>query len=105
MLFRSPEQIDAPIGRGEKLGTLILRYSGQVYGTSDLVTKTAVEVDTMEKFTQAINSFFKGPFFIAIIVVVALAIAVYTIAKVTGNKRRTKNKKSKDRERIKIDMD
>lgn len=101
----APEQIDAPIGRGEKLGTLILRYNGQVYGTSDLVTKTAVEVDTMEKFTQAINSFFKGPFFIAIIVVVALAIAVYTIAKVTGNKRRTKNKKSKDRERIKIDMD
>lgn len=101
----APEQIDAPIGRGEKLGTLILRYNGQVYGTSYLVTKTAVEVDTMEKFTQAINSFFKGPFFIAIIVVVALAIAVYTIAKVTGNKRRTKNKKSKDRERIKIDMD
>ena len=101
----APEQIEAPVGRGEKLGTLILRYNGQVYGTSDLVTKTAVEVDTMEKFTQSINAFFKGPFFIAIIAVAALAIAVYTIAKVSGNRRRTKNKKSKNRERIKIDMD
>lgn len=101
----APEEIEAPVGRGEKLGTLILRYNGQVYGTSDLVTKTAVEVDTMEKFTQAINSFFRGPFFIAVIVIAVLAIGVYTFAKVAKNRRRTKNKKSKDRERIKIDMD
>lgn len=101
----APESIDAPVARNEKLGTLILRYNGQVYGTSDLVTKTAVEVDTMEKFTQAINSFFKGPVFISAIVIVAIAIAIYTIARIVGNNRRTKNRKSKERERVKIDMD
>ena len=101
----APESIDAPVARNEKLGTLILRYNGQVYGTSDLVTKTAVEVDTMEKFTQAINSFFKGPIFISAIVIVAIAIAIYTIVRIVGNNRRTKNRKSKERERVKIDMD
>lgn len=100
-----PEYVQAPVQKGAVLGTIILRYDGQVYGTSNLVAKTDVELDMMEYYTSKLNNFFKSPIFFITAGIVILAIIIYTVFGVRKSRKKNKNKKSKNHERVKMDID
>ena len=99
------EQVNAPIEKGQVLGTLSFVYDGYTYGTVNLTAKTSVELDMMQAFTDKINHIFRSPAFIITIIVIILLVILYTIITIHINKKRQKRRKSSKHERIKIDLD
>lgn len=104
-IFDVPEQVNAPIEKGQVLGTLSFVYDGYTYGTVNLTAKTSVELDMMQAFTDKINHIFRSPAFIITIIVIILLVILYTIITIHINKKRQKRRKSSKHERIKIDLD
>ena len=94
-----PESVEAPIEKGEKIGTLDLVHSGEVIGTVPLVSMEDVEqselLSGLKNFSDMTRSFWFKFIVIVLFVLVALYIALMIIR--NYNKRKYGNFKKRKR--------
>lgn len=74
--FEVVDSVEAPVEKGEKLGTLTVSLGDQVYGTVDLVAADAVEQSSFLAKKQAVEEFISAYWLKAVI---ALAVIVVVI--------------------------
>ena len=80
------DTVEAPIEQGKVLGTMVLTYQGEVYGTLDLVADSSVErsellyrLDRIEKFFA--NWWVKLLIIVVVVAVVALLLRIFVFRK------------------------
>ena len=87
-----PDTVDAPVKKGDKLGTAKLMLAGEELGTIDLVAGESVNRSEFQFYMEKINEIISSTWFkIAIVAVVGL-IVVYAVIAVILNQKRRKNK-------------
>ncbi len=72
-----PESVSAPVKAGEKLGTVTLKFSGEVIETIDLVATSDVKLSTFKYYLAVIQHFPKTPWLMTAILVSLLLCAIY----------------------------
>ncbi len=98
-----PEQIEAPVEKGTVLGKVTVSLGGKEYGTVDLVTQGAVELDYFELYSSKLMKFFKNPWLWAILGGVLFVVVGYMILAYQANKpKKKKTPKSETGGRIRM---
>ncbi len=94
-----PESVEAPIEKGEKIGTLNLRHSGEIIGSVPLVAMEDVEqselLSGLKNFSDMTRSFWFKFIVIMLFILVALYIALMVIR--NYNKKKYGNFKKRRR--------
>ena len=67
LTFDLPQSVDAPLEKGTVLGTVTVSCGGKVYGTVELKTEAAVEMDYFELYSSKLMKFFSNPILWAIL--------------------------------------
>lgn len=78
-----PQNIFAPIEKGQELGEAILKYNGNEYGRVKLISQNAIKRNTMLYYTHQLNLFFANIWVkiaTGLIVTLFILYIVYTIA-------------------------
>lgn len=83
-----PQEIKAPVSKGDEICTADIIYGDQVVATAQLVSADDVELSTLLKVLNSIKSFFSNTAVRIIIVVVAIGVAAYVALVVNKNKKR-----------------
>lgn len=74
-----PENVQAPIERGQQVGTATMSYAGEVIATVPLVASESVSRSEMLSFISQGTSVFTSPWFLIIMGVIAALIVIYII--------------------------
>ena len=74
-----PESVQAPVRKGEKVGTATLSYAGDVIATVPLVAAESVARSEMVVGWETGKALFSSPWFLVILAVIAVLIIVYII--------------------------
>ncbi len=101
-IYNLPESVEAPITKGDVLGTLTLVLDGEEYGTVDLVALTSVEKSQILEVKSNIENFLSSTLFklllIAVVVLLVLMILLLFLlsrgrnrSSYRGNRRRRSN--------------
>ena len=90
-----PDSIDAPVEKGQKIGTAVLSYAGQELTTIDLVASESVERSNMLHTMAQVQDVVTSIWFIAIVGIIALLLILYIIIAVIYNRKKKKLKKVK----------
>lgn len=90
-----PDSIDAPVEKGQKIGTAVLSYAGQELTTIDLVASESVERSNMLHTMAQVQDVVTSIWFIAIVGIIALLLILYIIIAVVYNRKKKKLKKVK----------
>ncbi len=84
--------IDAPIQKGEKVGTIKVKYAGEVIGTTDAIIGHSIEGSQLLVITSAIGDFFEKNLkyiaFGALIFVVLLIIFIAVVVRLNSKKKK-----------------
>ncbi len=91
----SGESVDAPVKKGQKLGTADIIYAEKVIGTVNLVAGEDIERSLLLSIGRALKNFFTSPYMIAVYIIIAIAILIFATAVYKMNKGRSKNRKVK----------
>lgn len=93
--YSLPESVEAPVKKGEPLGTATLKYADEVVGTIPLVAGESVEksslIQTVTEGQQVVTS----PWFLIIIGAIALLVLIYVVLAVLYRKKQKKLKRVK----------
>jgi D-alanyl-D-alanine carboxypeptidase (penicillin-binding protein 5/6) len=81
------ESVNAPVRKGQVLGTAELSYDGEVIGTINLVANESVERSNLLYALSLINALFSSKIFIVILVLCIIAAAVYIMYSYTRKQR------------------
>jgi len=101
-VYNVPDTIDAPILKGQQVGTAEYYYNGTLLGTVNLLAQTDVALDIVGQYTGYISAFFANPivwtvFFIILVLIIGYAVGVFI-----ANKKRIRDELRKRRDRVKI---
>lgn len=97
MSFDLPDQVDAPIAKGTKIGTVTLRYADTDIRTVDLVAAESVERSDIAAVLTTGQELLTSPWFKIVTVVLIFFVILYVIMlvvynvkrkRITGDKRR-----------------
>ncbi len=91
------ESFDAPIEKGEVLGTAEILYAGESLGTINLVAGDTLKANTFLKIARYLKDALTSTVFKIIIAAVALAIIVFIIMIIVMNRGRRRRRKVKYR--------
>lgn len=89
------ETVDAPIKKGDVLGTADVIYAENVIGTVNLVANEDIEKSTILTVLDAVKNFFTSSYMKVVYVIVAVAILLFIIAVIKMNSKRSKKRKIK----------
>lgn len=89
------ERVDAPIKKGQVLGTADIIYAEQVIGTVNLVSNENIESSTLLIVIRAIKNFFLSSYMKVLYVIIALAVLILIISVIKLNKKSSKKRKIK----------
>ena len=89
------ETVDAPIKKGQVLGTADIIYAEQVIGTVNLISNENIEKSTMLTVIRAVKNFFTSSYMKVLYVLIALVILIFIIAVIKMNSKKTKKRKIK----------
>lgn len=89
------EKVDAPIKKGQILGTADIVYAEQVIGTVNLVANENIEKSAMLTALRAVKNFFTSSYMKVIYLLIVLAILVFIIAVIKLNSKNSKKRKIK----------
>ncbi|MCI8525453.1 MAG: D-alanyl-D-alanine carboxypeptidase [Oscillospiraceae bacterium] len=92
----SPDGVEAPIARGQVLGTVTVRFDGVDLGTTDLVAITDIARSEIAIQTATTKSFFSGPW-LKILVGAAVALAALYLTAVAVNRARRRKRRKERR--------
>ncbi len=87
------ETVDAPIKKGQVLGTADIIYAEQVLGTVNLVSHEDVEKSALLATIRAIKRFLTSSYMKIVYVLIGLAVLIFIIAIIRLNRGRKKSKR------------
>ena len=90
-----PDSVEAPIQKGQKIGTATLSYAGQELTTIDLVAAESVERSNVLHTLSQVQSVVTSTWFIAIVGVIIFLLLVYIILALIYNRKKKKLRKVK----------
>ncbi len=82
------DTVEAPVEQGEVLGTMVLKYEGEEYGTLDLVADSSVERSELLYRLDRIQKFFQNWWVKLLLVIVVVAVVVLLLRIFVFRKRR-----------------
>lgn len=86
------EPLDAPIAKGDILGSATVEIDGKTYGDIELVAATAVERSTFKFILHGISSFFKSTAFKIILAALLALIILLVFVKATNKRKRRRSR-------------
>lgn len=89
------ESVDAPVKKGQKLGTADIIYAEKVIGTVDLVAGDSVKANIVLIIGRAIKEFFTSKYMKIFYLIVLVAIVIFVIMVINLNKGSKKRRKVK----------
>ena len=95
-VYNIPETLDAPVEKGQVVGTLEIRYAENVISTVTLVAGESIERNSMMFFARKVKEVVSSSVFLIVVTVIVLIVVLY-IAVVYGNH---KKKMKADRKRL-----
>lgn len=94
----SPNGVEAPVSKGQVLGTITVSYQGRELGTTNLVAITDTARSEIVAQASSAKNFLADYFWILLIVLVVLVIVLYLVI---GNIKRAQRRKRRRMEREK----
>jgi len=95
-----PASIDAPVKKGQVIGTATLSYANQKLTTVNLVASESVERSELLNSANTIKSIFTSKWFIAIVIIIILLVLIYIILTLIYNRKRKHLRKVKKYRRM-----
>ena len=89
------ESVDAPIKKGDVLGTADIIYAENVIGTVNLISHEDISSNVFLSIWRAITRFFTSSYMKALYVLVAIAVIIFIAAVIKMNKGRAGKRKVK----------
>lgn len=91
------EPVEAPVTKGQKLGTMELSYDGVVYASVDLLAGFDVEASRLMTFWQSLKDFFAKPILKIIAIVLLVLLVVFVVSRLLLGRRRSRYGRSSGR--------
>lgn len=89
-----PEEVNAPVSKGEQICTADILYGNEVVATVDLVAAQTVELSTFLKVINAVKAFFSSLIVKVILILLVLFAIIYVLLLVNSfSKKKQKRKK------------
>ena len=101
-VYNVPDSIQAPIVKGQQIGTAEYYYDGKLLGSVELLAQTDVALDIVGQYTGYISDFFRNPYVWTVLIIVLIITVGYTIVVFLANKKRIREELRKKRDRVKI---
>lgn len=95
-----PASINAPVKKGDVIGTATLSYANQKLTTVNLVASESVERSELLSSANTIKSILTKPWFIAIVAIIILLVLIYIILTLIYNSKRKHLRKVKKYRRM-----
>lgn len=89
------ESVDAPVKKGDVLGTADIVYAEEVIGTVNLVSNEDIEKSTLLTVLQAIKNFFSSSYMKVVYIIIAAAILIFIFSVIKMNRKGNKKRKIK----------
>ena len=94
------ESVDAPVTKGQVLGTVTVRYDDLTVGSTNAVASKDVELDRAQVFWKNLGQWFKKNLVVIVVVVVLiLALIIVIVALSSARKKRRARERSRRRYR------
>ena len=77
--FNVPEEIDAPVKEGDKVGTVTLSYANQKLATVDLLASESVDRSDLLTVADGLKTVATSKWFIIAVVIVVLLLLIYMV--------------------------
>ncbi len=89
------EKVDAPIKKGQVLGTADIIYAEQIIGTVDLIANEDIEKSMLLTALRAVKNFFTSSYMKVVYILIAVVILIFIIAVIKLNTKKSKQRKIK----------
>jgi len=89
------ETVDAPIKKGQVLGTADIIYAEQIIGTVNLISNENIEKSAMLAVLRAIKQFFTSSYMKVFYALIAVVILIFIIMVIKLNSKKSKKRKIK----------
>ncbi len=89
------DTVDAPVKKGQVLGTADIIYAEKVIGTVNLISNESIEKSTMLTVLRAIKQFFTSSYMKVLYVLIAVVVLVFIILVIKLNSKKSKKRKIK----------
>ncbi len=96
-IIKLPNDINAPIEKGQVLGEVILKFNGIEYGKTKLLSQNAIKRNTMLFYTHQLNLFFSNIWVKITTGLILTLFILYIVYTVLYNKKRNRQKAIKRR--------
>ncbi len=90
-----PASIDAPVKKGQVIGTATVSYANQTLATINLVASESVERSELLHTTDVAKSIFTSTWFLVIVAIIILLVIIYVILAIIYNRKRKNLRKVK----------
>ena len=101
-IYNVPESIQAPVVRGQQIGTADYYYNGKLLGSVELLAQTDVALDIVGQYTGYIMAVFSNPYVWTFVLIILVLTVGYTVVVFMANKKRIREELRKKRDRIKV---
>lgn len=95
-----PESVEAPIKKGDKIGTATLSYAGQELATVDLVAAESVERSELLHSVDTVKSIFTSTWFLVIAGIILVLVLIYIVLALIYNRKKKNLRKVKKYRRM-----
>ena len=102
LVYNVPETVDAPIVKGQKIGTAEYYHEGKLLGAVDLLAQTDVALDIVGQYTGYISKFFSNPYVWTVLIIAFVLVVGYMAVVFVANKKRIRAELRKKRDRVKV---
>lgn len=89
------QRVDAPIKKGQVLGTADIIYAEQVIGTVNLIANENIEKSAMLTAIRAVKNFFTSSYMKVVYIIIAAGILVFILSIIKLNSKSSKKRKIK----------
>ena len=91
-----PESINAPVTKGQKIGTAILSYANQEIARVDLVASESVDKSAFLSFINVLNNIITSKIFIVSLVIVFMLVVAYVVMMFSYRKKKLMGKNKRN---------
>ena len=83
-----PESVDAPVKKGDVIGTATLSYADQELTTINLVASESIERSELLRSVDVVRSIFTSTWFLVIVAIIVLLLIIYIILALIYNRKK-----------------
>lgn len=89
------QKVDAPIKKGQVLGTADIIYAEQVIGTVNLISNENIEKSALLSTKRTITNFFASSYMLVVYALIGIIILIFIISIIVLNSKKSKRRKIK----------